>query len=420
MDWTITIARFRPFVVGSWFPTPPRIAAIKATVNVEQTTPADRDHCFLDACSAALHPKSNNPQRAHHYRRFRADYDITGLTFPLTLRDVRSFERRNNWLCVNIYGVEEDSQRADKAPIFFPLSISQNRGEDKRVVNLLLLQRDYDCHFVTIRDLGKLTRRIKSKNRSGATFCCCFCLQHLPLRGVNAEKNIEIHRRLCQDHQPVTTNFPPPGATLSYKNHGYSQPLPIQIFGDFETRECRNAGPENEEEEALEEGVARRFEWISGKKSAKHAENCQRCLPAKPCSDWEASVQIDSHLTNFSWGYLIVSDDPTEEFDMRIHQAPNPDEAFLSTLKKDAFLIKQRLSRNVPIVWTPEQRREHAAATRCPVCERDFTGSDAANPVIRVADHDHRNGRYRGPKCHTCNLAWKNRKLNFWTHNFTR
>ena len=423
MDWTITIARFRPFVVGSWFPTPPRIAAIKACVNVEQSTPADRDYCLLDAVSAVLHPPRNNPQRAYHYRRYRADYDVTGLTFPLTLKDVRSFERRNDRLCINIYGVEERSQRADKAPIFFPLSISRNRGDDKLVVNLLLLQKtvdDEDYHFVAIRDLGKLTRRIKSKNRNGATFCCCFCLQHLPLRGVNAERNVEIHRRLCQDHEPVTTQFPAPGSTLSFKNRGLSQPLPISIFADFETRERRNAGPENEAEEPLEEGVAKRFEWISGKRSQNHTETCRKCGPAKPCAEWEASVQIDSHLINFSWAYLIVSDDPSEEFDLRFHQAPNPDEAFLSTLKKDAFLLKQRLSRNLPIVWTPEERLEHAAATRCPVCEREFTGNDAANPVIRVADHDHRTGRYRGAKCQACNLAWKNRKINLYTHNFTR
>ena len=395
VDWTITICEFSPFVVGTHIPTPNRIKMIKACINVEQLTEEDKQWCLIDSISAILHPVSKNPQQAYHYRKFRKDYNLKGLTLPLTIKQTRVFERRNPSISLNIFGVEEKSSRSDGAPIFFPLSISDNRGADKKIVNLLLIHKGKNSHFLAIRDLARLTRRIKSTSTAN-TICCCFCLQHFGTKGPNAEQNFLKHKQICEELTPMTTEFPPPGSKLRFESWEKTERLHYVLAGDLETYERPLSGASNVVEEPLDEGEEKRYEWVTGKRSQQHAISCKRCLPFKPCNDWENSMILDCNLQLFSWAYHIDSSDPEEQFPLRLYQGEHPDEAFFRTLKEDALELNQRLHRNVAIQWTPEDKNKHDAATHCDSCKRPFSHSiNAADgeingSVVKVPDHDHR------------------------------
>ena len=393
LDWTITLCSYQPFVVGTHIRTPMRIKMIKATINVEPSGEEDKNWCFVDSVSAVLHPVANNAQRAAHYRHYRSGYNLKGLQLPLTIKQTRAFERRNDTLSINIFGIEEKSTRADGAPIFFPLSISDNRGADKKTVNLLLLQRGKESHFLAIRDLARLTRRIKSKNQRH-TVVCNYCLQHFSTKAQNADKIFRDHQNFCAEHSPMTTSFPPEGAKLEFRRIDATEKNYYTLYLDFETYEKGVSGAANADEEPLEDGDEKRYEWCSGKRSLNHLKTCRKCLPFKPCDEWERSLQLDANLKLFSWAYLIDSTDPAEKYPLRLYQGENPEETFFRTLKEDALMINQQLRKQVPLKWTAADRAKHDAATQCEACQRPFSTSDASGDPnsagVKCADHDHR------------------------------
>ena len=47
-----------------------------------------------------------NPQRASNLRKFTDNYDWSGLKFPVSTKDIRKFETRND-VSVNILAVED-------------------------------------------------------------------------------------------------------------------------------------------------------------------------------------------------------------------------------------------------------------------------------------------------------------------------
>ncbi|RLU23489.1 hypothetical protein DMN91_003694 [Ooceraea biroi] len=77
---------------------------------------------------------------------------------------------------------------------------------------------------------------------------------------------------------------------------------------------------------------------------------------------------------------------------------------FVGELGELARRVKAILASNAPMRdLTPEQREELRDATApCHVCGKPFAAAD-----IRVRDHCHLTGRYRGPAHSTCNLNYK-------------
>ena len=69
-----------------------------AVVNVKNTD----DKCFTYAILSALYPATRNPDRITHYRPYENTLNVTGLTFPLAVRDVPRFESLNPNISANV------------------------------------------------------------------------------------------------------------------------------------------------------------------------------------------------------------------------------------------------------------------------------------------------------------------------------
>ena len=89
---------------SSYLPLPDRLARNGAIIN-----PKNSDlECFKWAIIAAMRWEEigRGPQRISKLKRFEDDFDWTGIGFPVSFRDIKKFESRNQ-ISVNIL-VEEN------------------------------------------------------------------------------------------------------------------------------------------------------------------------------------------------------------------------------------------------------------------------------------------------------------------------
>ena len=78
---------------GHYIDTPKWIKLKNAIINIQKQD----DYCFLYCKAASDHPvdSKNHPNRAMQYQKYFSQYDTTGLSFPLEIKDIKKFEKMN-------------------------------------------------------------------------------------------------------------------------------------------------------------------------------------------------------------------------------------------------------------------------------------------------------------------------------------
>jgi len=87
-----------PLHGSTYIPTPQWLTKKKSTVNVKSFD----SKCFLWSVLAALHPPKYNPDRLSNYVDYENSLNLTGLAFPLAVKDVPKFEKQNRSISVNV------------------------------------------------------------------------------------------------------------------------------------------------------------------------------------------------------------------------------------------------------------------------------------------------------------------------------
>ena len=133
---------------SSYLPLPDWLARKGAIVK----TYNDDEECFNWSVITAENVGMKNPRRVSNLRNFTDNYDWSGLELPVSTKDIRKFETRNNVL-VNVLAVEgRDSYIYRKG---------QRMGPQDREINLLLISEDGINHYTAIKSLSRLS---SSKN----------------------------------------------------------------------------------------------------------------------------------------------------------------------------------------------------------------------------------------------------------------
>ena len=86
---------------SSYLPLPDWLAKKKAIVN----THSDDEECLKWSVIAAENVRMKDPQRVSNLRKFKDNYDWSGLEFSVSIKDIGKFETRNN-ISVNVLAVE--------------------------------------------------------------------------------------------------------------------------------------------------------------------------------------------------------------------------------------------------------------------------------------------------------------------------
>ena len=90
-SFTIHIAQYRPLAGSSYIETPRNLAGKHALINVEN----EDNECFKWAVLSGLFPASSNTNKMRMYVKYADQVNWDGLRFPVTLPQIRHFERNN-------------------------------------------------------------------------------------------------------------------------------------------------------------------------------------------------------------------------------------------------------------------------------------------------------------------------------------
>ena len=108
-----------------------------------------------------------DPQRVSNLRKFTDNYDWSGLEFPVSIKDIRKFETRNN-ISVNVLAVEGRDIYIHR----------KGRRMMGREINLLMVSEDGINHYTAIKSLSRLLKSSNTKHKCKQHFCMN-CLQGL-------------------------------------------------------------------------------------------------------------------------------------------------------------------------------------------------------------------------------------------------
>ena len=162
---------------SSYLPLPNWLAHKKAIIN-----PKNEDQeCFRWAVIAALRSEeiNNNPERISKLKRFEKDFDWSGIEFPVSVKDIKKFEFRNQ-ISINLLAIEGKQ-----------IYICRKGGNYEHIINLMLITGNNRKHYVGIKSLSRLLSSQNTKHK-GKEYFCMNCLQ-----GFNEESSRDEHLDYC-------------------------------------------------------------------------------------------------------------------------------------------------------------------------------------------------------------------------------
>ena len=173
---------------SSYLPLPNRLARKKAIINPKK----EDQECFKWAVIVASwwEEINNNPERISKLKRFEKDFDWSGIEFPVSIKDIKKFEFRNQ-ISINLLAIEGKQ-----------IYICRKGGNYERIINLMLITRNNRKHYVAIKFLSRLLSSQNTKHK-GKEYFCMNCLQ-----GFNKDSSRDEHLDYCINNESVKVEMP--------------------------------------------------------------------------------------------------------------------------------------------------------------------------------------------------------------------
>ena len=185
------------------------------------------DKCAIWCLVRHLNPKKKNPQRitVSDYE-FIKKLDLSGIEFPLTIKQIPLIEKRNK-ININVFGYEEKS--------VYPIYVSKEKHPDH--MELLYIEDRKKQHYVYNKDFSRLM--FNFTKHKGKKHFCMNCLQCL-----YSKEALAKHRTNCIAINGVrAVEMPKPYIdrngveripSVYFRNHHKQLPVPFVIYADFE------------------------------------------------------------------------------------------------------------------------------------------------------------------------------------------
>lgn len=358
---------------SSYIPLPEKIAKTKSCINVKN----QNNECFKYAmCSKFLLNYENKCKPTREYQSVFNRYNFQGISFPVSLDDVKRFEKLNPGVSINIFGLDERNN-------LYPLKVVSNELLDH--TDLLLLKDGDVSHYVFIKNFARLTHSQLTKKNANLTICKrCFCFSYKSLNRGGSNWLLE-HSRLCNNNQHVRIDLPKPDkAILKFTKVKHHYKIPIVVYADFEA----SLLPVEDEDESTD----------SQRRYQKHEPN-SFCLVIK-------STLSKEQLEKF--GLSVKS---------KLYRGTEVAKTFVDELYDIAKKVEVLYKENIPVEkFTVDQSQSYMSASKCYLCDNLFTDDNH-----KVVDHDHLTGAYRGPACNNCNISYQITKfIPVVLHNLSR
>ena len=345
----LNIVQYEPMKGSSYIELPQDLKHHrKGLINLKNND----NECFRWCHIRYLNPQDKCPQRIKKIdKEYINKSDYSGIEFPVTVKQYNKIEKQNE-ININVFGYE------NKQP--YPIYISKEKYE--KHLELLLITEDDNKHYVLIKDFNRfMFNQTKHEHRK---HFCMYCLQCF-----SSEEVLKNHKNNCiQLNGEQAIKMPDKSNnTLKFNNFHKQQPVPFVIYADFEAI----------------------TEKISG------------CRPNNNKSFTEA---YQKH-TDCGFGYKVVCcyDDKYTQ-PMKIYRGEKAVYTFLEYMLDEVKYCKRIIKKefNKPLKMTKENEEEFQKAEECHICNKKYSDKD-----IRVRDHCHITGKYRGSAHQECNLQLK-------------
>ena len=339
----INIVNYSPLKGSSYIKLPQELKN-RGLINLQN----EDNECFRWCHIRHLNPQEKDPQRIKKTdKTFICQLDYSSIEFPVTVKQINKIEKQNN-ICINLFGFEEKQ--------VFPIFISKEKFTDH--MELLLITESENKHYVLIKDFNKLMfRQTKHEHRK---HFCMYCLQCFSREDVLTE-----HKNNCISiNGEQAIKMPEKGDKVYFKNHHKQLPVPFVIYADFE---------------AITEKV----------------DSCQ------PNNDKSYTEAYQNHK-DCGYGYKVVcyyNDQYTKQ--VQIYRGENAVYKFMENMLEEVNWCKSKIKKhfNKPLKMTKENETDFQKATKCHICDKPYKDKD-----IRVRDHCHITGKFRGSAHQDCNL----------------
>ena len=351
LNFYLNIVSYVPLKGRSYLPLPEELRnPRKGLINIK-----NNDHkCFLWCHVRHLNPIENNPQRVKMIDKALAkELDYTGVTFPVTIRDIGKIEKQNK-INIHVFGYYE---------YVFPIRNSKTEHGD--TLNVLLIEgeteSEYKQHYVYIKDFNRLNYNV-TKSYHTKHFCLC-CLQPF-----TSEDRLEAHKGDCLIiNGTQRIEMPQPGSQVYFYQHQKQLPVPFVVYADFEA-------------------ITEKIDSCSPPESKSYTQAYQKHKPS-------------------GFGYKVVCHyDKKYSKPAVIYRGENVIEKFIQNLFREVKdcqkVISERAKRR--LVMTASDEKDFHNAKKCWICKKKYKGDEEKN--IPVRDHCHFTGKYRGSAHITCNL----------------
>lgn len=350
----INVNKYCPIKGSKYLELPIFIRNKKACINIKNND----NYCFKWALIAALENNHLNPKYSHYSNVITQSLitlpngitiDFTNLTFPLSIADIKIFEKYNLNISVNVFGCD-----VIKKEIVGPYY--KTADEKINHINLLYIQDDKndESHYVWIKNISRLLSTQVSKHL-GAKYFCNFCLRYS-----TSELMLLKHKQECNK---IVTKMPTgvdDDNILLFKNFKNQLDVPFVIYADFE---C-----------------------ILSKINNKNSNNV---------------TSIQKHIP-IAYSYYIKSSFDSKLNKFRTYTGNDVVKDFVQNLIEDArFLCTNFLMKVVPMnSLLPHEVEKHYNTNECHICKQILDDD-------RCADHCHLTGQYRGPAHWKCNINYQ-------------
>ena len=339
----INIVNYNPLKGSSYIKLPQELKN-RSLINLQNKD----NECFRWCHIRHLNPQKKDPQRIKKTdKTFISQLDYSSIEFPVTVKQINKIETQNN-ICINLFGYEEKQK--------FPIFISKEKFTDH--IELLLITEGENNHYVLIKDFNKfMFNQTKHEHRK---HFCMHCLQCFSREDVLTE-----HKNNCISiNGKQAIKMPEKGDKVYFKNHHKQLSVPFVIYADFEAI----------------------TEKVSG------------CQPSNEKSYTEA---YEKH-TDCGYGYKVVCcyDDKYSK-PVQIYRGENAVYKFMENMLEEVNWCKSKMKKhfNKPLKMTKENETDFQKAIKCHMCDIKYTDKD-----IRVRDHCHITGKFRGSAHQDCNL----------------
>ncbi|XP_057310573.1 uncharacterized protein LOC130648537 [Hydractinia symbiolongicarpus] len=237
----------------------------------------------------------------------------------------------------------------------------------KETVVLFLLCEKEKRHYISVKNLSGVLGKVNSKHehKAGADLGSApdkehYCLNCLS--GFNSEETRDEHFEYCKNNEAAKIKLPKEGSTVKFINGRYQLKAPFIMYADFEA-----LSKEVSEEE---------------KNSGSSTEKVGKHIPTGFCCYSKfAHSEVPDPLT------LYRGEDCVLRFVNHV----------VGEVKRLYNMFPKRRMQDL----TNDEVTKLVNSSKCHICKRNF------NQDMRVADHCHFTGKFRGAAHRSCNLRYK-------------